>query len=416
MRLMVYSHDTFGLGNIRRMLSICEYLLESIPDVSILLVSGSPMLHSFRIPAGLDYIKLPCINRGYSGNLSTKYLGTQVDETVKLRTDIILAATANFKPDLFLVDKKPYGLDRELKPTIDYIKRFLSHTKLVLLLRDILDCPEVTIEEWQKQGYYTAIQWFYDKVLVVGTPEVFDFCQEYKCPPPVASKIQQCGYIRKNFKENPNDILHKLALEPQEKLVLVTPGGGEDGYQLVNTYLSGLALLPATHHIKSVVIAGPEMPQFHKQALYQIAKQYSHVQICEFTEQLSVYMKRANLVICMGGYNTLCEVISLNKKAIVVPRIHPVAEQCIRAERMANLGLVKMIHPHSLTSEILMRSVFRELDNTQEDQPPCIDLNALPRISQCIEMLLYNQELDSKQYLTKETQWLTTTILKSVIY
>jgi predicted glycosyltransferase len=397
------------------MLSICEYLLASIPNVSILLVSGSPMLHSFRIPAGLDYIKLPCINRGYSGNLSTKYLGTQVDETIKLRTDIILAATANFKPDLLLVDKKPYGLNRELKPTIDHIKCFLHHTKLVLLLRDILDCPEVTIKEWQKHEYYTAIQEFYDKVLVVGTSEVFDFCQEYQCPSTITPKIQQCGYIRKNFKDNSN-VFHQLALKPQEKLVLVTPGGGEDGYQLVNAYLSGLALLPTTHHIKSVVIVGPEMPQFHRQALYQVAEQYSHVQICEFTERLNIYMKRANVVICMGGYNTLCEVISLNKRAIVVPRIHPVAEQRIRAERMANLGLVRMIHPHNLTAENLMRSLLSELDDTQEYQLPSIDLNALPRISKCIEMLLYNQAADSMQYLTKEIQWLATTILKSGIY
>ncbi len=147
MRLMVYSHETFGLGNIRRMLSICEYLLESLPNLSILLISGSPMLHSFRTPVELDYIKLPCINRSYSGKLSPKYLGTQTDETLKLRADIILAATANFKPDLILVDKKPYGLNQELKPTINYIKQFLHSTKLVLVLRDILDSPEVTINE-----------------------------------------------------------------------------------------------------------------------------------------------------------------------------------------------------------------------------------------------------------------------------
>jgi len=60
-RLLVYSHDTFGLGNIRRMLCICEYLLEALPTLSILLVSGSPMVHSFRIPRRLDYIKLPCL-------------------------------------------------------------------------------------------------------------------------------------------------------------------------------------------------------------------------------------------------------------------------------------------------------------------------------------------------------------------
>ncbi len=48
MKLMVYSHDAFGLGNMRRMLAICEHLLQEIPGLSILLLSGSPMLQGFR--------------------------------------------------------------------------------------------------------------------------------------------------------------------------------------------------------------------------------------------------------------------------------------------------------------------------------------------------------------------------------
>jgi predicted glycosyltransferase len=62
-RLLVYSHDTFGLGNIRRTLAICEHLVEADVDLSILLVTGSPVIHNLRPPARLDYIKLPCLTR-----------------------------------------------------------------------------------------------------------------------------------------------------------------------------------------------------------------------------------------------------------------------------------------------------------------------------------------------------------------
>lgn len=142
MKIMVYSHDTFGLGNINRMLAICKHLLTSIPNVSILMISGSPMLQSFRMLQGLDYIKLPCLNRDKCGELAAKYLGTGIDETVKLRADLILSTAANFKPDLLLVDKKPYGLKHELTNTLKYLQTNLSKTKVVLLLRDILDSPE----------------------------------------------------------------------------------------------------------------------------------------------------------------------------------------------------------------------------------------------------------------------------------
>lgn len=142
MRLMVYSHDAFGLGNIRRMLAICEHLLYEIPELSILLLSGSPMLQGFRLPKGLDYIKLPCLNRGQTGEIAVKYLGMGIEETIKLRSELILSAAVNFQPDLFLVDKKPYGMKNELTDTLNYLHSQLSKTKLVLLLRDILDCPE----------------------------------------------------------------------------------------------------------------------------------------------------------------------------------------------------------------------------------------------------------------------------------
>ncbi|TLY79434.1 MAG: glycosyltransferase, partial [Gammaproteobacteria bacterium] len=58
--MLVYSHDTFGLGNIKRMLEISKHLVAAYGNVSVLIISGSPMLHAFRIPPRIDYIKLPC--------------------------------------------------------------------------------------------------------------------------------------------------------------------------------------------------------------------------------------------------------------------------------------------------------------------------------------------------------------------
>ena len=197
MRLMVYSHDAFGLGNLRRMLAICEHLLTHWPQLSILLVSGSPMLQGFRLPTGLDYIKLPCLSRGLTGVLSAKYLGTATEETIAFRSHLILSAARHYKPDLLLVDKKPYGIEGELRRTLTYLSRQLPHTKRVLLLRDILDHPDRICGEWLAQGYYQAIQDHYDQVDVMGTPEIFNLAQEYRFPLPVARKVHYCGYIRK---------------------------------------------------------------------------------------------------------------------------------------------------------------------------------------------------------------------------
>jgi predicted glycosyltransferase len=397
MRLMVYSHDTFGLGNISRMLAICNYLLKAIPNLSILVISGSPMLHSFRLPQGLDYIKLPCLNRGESGQLSVKYLNTRTDETVKLRSEIILATAINFKPDMFLVDKKPDGIGGELKATIKYLQCVLPETKLILLLRDILDSPEVTIPEWKNNGYHESIYFYYNQILVVGMPEIFDLTKEYQFPAHTAKKVRFCGYICKEPGLKTRSILRQeLQIKSDEQLVLVTPGGGQDGDYLIENYFASLEHLPESHKLKSVILCGPEMKASQKQAFYETAQKYPQVQISEFTDDLMSYMEAADIVVSMGGYNTVTEILSLGKKSIIVPRVKPAKEQLIRAERLDELGLVKMIHPDCLTPQDLMETILEQLRDSTSHLPAVsrLDLNGLPQTTSYIYNLLHGIESD----------------------
>jgi predicted glycosyltransferase len=385
MKLMVYSHD--GLGNIRRMLEICQYLLKAIPDLSILLVSGSPMLQSFRLPPGLDYIKLPCLNRGESGELSAKYLRLDVETTVKLRSDLILTAALSYKPDIMMVDKKPYGMKRELKETLNALKAELPKTKLVLLLRDILDLPETTRAEWKKEGFYSAIYHLFHQVLVVGIPKVFNLCEEYGFPSRVAEKVRFCGYLRKESGQQSRFALRReLNLQPSQKLVLVTPGGGEDGFPMLSNYLKGQHLNDPD--IRSLLFCGPEMPAHEQQRLHEVAAQFPQVTIREFTDDMMSYINAADLVVCMGGYNTITEVLSQGKRAIAIPRIKPGHEQFIRASRMANLNLLHQIHPYALTPERLSQAVLDELKFCSPNGSATLDFQGLPRIGEALVKLL----------------------------
>jgi predicted glycosyltransferase len=385
MRLLVYSHDAYGLGNIRRMLAICEHLLSEIPELSILLLSGSPMLQGFRLPNGLDYIKLPCLNRGSNGQVAVKYLGMGVEETVRLRSQLILSAAINFQPDLFLVDKKPYGVKNELADTIHYFRRQLPQTKLVLLLRDILDSPQVTIAEWRKNGYYSAIEKFYHQVLIVGTPEVFDAVQEYQFSPIITQKSHYCGYIgRKSGFKSPENIRDELQVSSGERLILVTPGGGEDGYELVETYLRAINLVAEADSYKSLIIYGPEMPRSQKQLVIQVAENNPQIQVREFTDDLMSYIQAADVIVSMAGYNTVCEIVSANKSAIIIPRSHPSKEQLIRAQRMADLNLFAAINPGDLSPKALKFALLHQLPTSKFK----LRMNGLDNVKEYIYQIL----------------------------
>ena len=398
-KIMVYSHDAYGLGNIRRMLAICKYLLKSNPNLSILLVSGSPMLHDFRLPPGLDYIKLPCLNRGW-GQMAVKYLNADIESILRLRSEIILAAARNYQPDLVLVDKKPTGIEGELQPTIEYLKQNSPKTKFVLLLRDILDTSEKTIAEWQREDYYSQVELLYDRILVVGMQEIFDLVREYQFGEIIADKLRYCGYIRKDSGlKNRRTVRQELGIGQDEKLIIVTPGGGEDGYYSIDNYLRGLAQQKdyfVKQNIHTLIFCGAEMPPQHQRQIYQQAKELPGVTVKEFTNDMMSYINTADLVVSMCGYNTITEVLQKGKKAIVVPRIKPGREQLIRAQSMAKAGLIQTIHPEELNPNLLVKIIFNSLSVTKSSLARVnnLEFSGLPQVANHLAGLLFNHNIE----------------------
>ncbi|MEM8832342.1 MAG: glycosyltransferase, partial [Cyanobacteria bacterium P01_G01_bin.19] len=298
-------------------------------------------------------------------------------------------------PDLVLVDKKPSGIKGELDLAIDYLKSNLPATKFVLLLRDILDTPQKTIQEWRRENYYQQVESIYDRLLVVGMPEIFDLCRNYKFDLSIANKMRYCGYIRKESGlRSRQSIRQELDINNQEKLALVTPGGGEDGYYLVSSYLQGLAkhsLRFNQEKVRSLIFCGAEMPAEQQQKIHQQAAKCPGVKVLEFTNDLMSYVNAADVVISMGGYNTITEVLQTGKKAIVVPRIKPGREQLIRAQNMAKAGLIKMIHPEKLKLDLLIDTLFDSLaERESAGEVKGLDFAGLPRVTDYLAMLLFN--------------------------
>jgi len=390
MRLMVYSHDTFGLGNIRRMLAICTHLHGTIPDLSILIVSGSPMLHSFRVLPGIDYIKLPCLKRTEEGTLGVRFLDLDLDQVVRLRRELILSTAVSFQPDVVLVDKKPDGLANELEPSLRYIKCNLPQTRILLVLRDILDAPEVTAAEWVKRGYQNTVQWYYDGVLVLGEQRIFDVCAEYRFSRELCRKVRYCGYVERKLPARTRAAVRaELGVAAAENLVLVTAGGGEDGYALMSTYVETAGELSSKFSTRSLMVAGPELAPARAIALREVALRRGNIRVVEFTDDMMSYMNAADVVVSMAGYNTICELLTLRKRAVIVPRVKPVQEQKIRAERMAELSAFQIIHPDHLNPRVLATAIGDQIRALRVDKeaPAVIDMDALPRITEILSGL-----------------------------
>ena len=399
-RLLIYSHDTFGLGNMRRMTSIATYLTQKNPELNILLLSGSNALPAFQLPERIDYVKLPCLYRNTEGDYDARSLSIGLKDIIQLRANLILNAALDFKPDLIVVDKKPFGVANELEPVLSVLGRRINPPRMVLLLRDILDDAKETRDIWDRNGYHDAIDRYYEAILVVGDQNVYDLGQEYEFPVSTRSRIRYCGYIRKN---DDQEFTSPFGTPPP---VLVTPGGGEDGERLVQTFMDAMSgeesgeepgeesgqdsgeKAPVTTHtnFESLVCLGPDLNEAKSKFFIERSKEIQGITCLRFTNHMAHHMSQAKVLVTMGGYNTIYEGLSLQKAMIVVPRTTPSREQEIRAQRLSEMGLLNCVMPENLTPVHLRTAIECSLQEGDRRLPE-INFEGLSSVNREIQKL-----------------------------
>jgi predicted glycosyltransferase len=387
-RALFYSHDTLGLGHLRRTLLLCAGLGERFQDLSILVLTGSAMAHAFRIPPGLDYVKLPSVTKLDNERYESRFLGLPFEQTLALREHIILQTTIDFRPDFFFVDNVPLGMKGEVRGALEYIRSRMPESRVFLGLRDILDDSAEIVPLWRRMGVFEAIDRLYDCVFIYGLAEVFDPVREYQWPESLRAKTCFCGYIPRPVEREASRAARRELCAPGEKLVLVTVGGGSDGACLVENYLRAVPEVSCHTPVTSLVLLGPEMRPEEARRLGSIAAGVPAVRFREFCEDPLPLMDAADLVVSMAGYNTISEILALRKKAIVVPRIRPRTEQLLRSRRLQDLGLLRMIHPDELTPRRLAGEMVASLRARQEPPPSNLDFGAIERLSSRIGQFL----------------------------
>ncbi|HEV2914259.1 MAG TPA: glycosyltransferase [Pyrinomonadaceae bacterium] len=385
-KILLYSHDTFGLGNIRRTLLLAQELIEQYPRAAILLITGSQMIHSFRIPDGVDYIKLPCLDRIEAERYEPRFLSACSAEVKRTRSAILEKSVLGFEPDLMIVDKRPAGVDGELIETLRALRlNKKKRTRLVLGMRDILDEPERTRHNLQSNGSFKTVEEFYDEVWIYGAQSIFDSVREYGFPEEVARITHFCGYLKRPVTPPRRD----GGGRPPH--VLVTTGGGGDGSRMIEAYLEGLSGLPRNIALKTTVVFGPQMAAERRTTLLDRFGYLSDVSFLDFEPDLTRLYAEADIVVSMAGYNTVCELLSFGRRAILVPRAEPVREQLIRARLLAAQGFFDMVEPQHLNPSTLIAKVLAALKPVAVAALP-FDLDGVPRIRERMRVLLEERE------------------------
>jgi predicted glycosyltransferase len=338
-RILIYSHDSYGLGHLRRCRAIAQSMVAYRDDLSVLIVSGSPLAGSFSFPPNVDFIRVPGVVKVANESYQPHSPGLTLDELTAIRSGIIAETAKVFEPDIFVVDKEPLGLRGEVEATLDLL-RGMGKT-LILGLRDVMDEPSRLAAEWERKRALPALESIYDHIWVYGLPEICDPLAEIDISDRVRRKMRYTGYLRRSI--GPSGFYPPPHHE-EEPYLLVTTGGGGDGALLVDWVLRAYEFDP-TLDIPAKIVLGPFMGTSQQTGFMQRAARLKHVEALTFDANMEVLIKKAIAVIAMGGYNTFCEILSFDKRALLMPRTMPRAEQYIRAKRASDLGLVSMLLP-----------------------------------------------------------------------
>jgi predicted glycosyltransferase len=260
-----------------------------------------------------------------------------------------------FAPDLFIVDKEPLGLRGELEGTLENLKA--RGTRLVLGLRDVLDEPEALAAEWQRKRVIPAVEQLYDDIWVYGLKAIYDPLAGLGLPATVAAKTTFTGYLRRTLPT----AMPAATVTDVARRILVTAGGGGDGELLIDWVLRAYerdarALPPG------LIVPGPFMRAELRAVFEQRAATIPQLSMFTFEPRMEHLLAECLAVASMGGYNTFCEVLSFDKRALLVPRHTPRLEQTIRAEAAERLGLVRMLRePHGEPAPEAMIAALRAL-------------------------------------------------------
>ncbi|MGF1568661.1 MAG: glycosyltransferase family protein [Nodosilinea sp.] len=380
-KLLFYCQHILGIGHLIRSMEIVRGLLA---DFDICFVNGGRVIEDFPIPAGVQVVNLPAIATDPEfQSLRAIDPDQTLEDSFEQRKAQLLTLVATFQPDVVVVELFPFGRRRfsaELIPCLEQARAWGA--KVVCSLRDIVVTKQDQTRHEEK--ICQLMNQYFDLLLIHGDPAFqplelsFSRVQDLHCP------VFYTGYVVQTSPQGEVDI---PGLNPDRPLILTSVGGGRFGHELLFSVVAAAQYLEHLPH-QILVFTGPFCPPEVFAELEAKVGDRPNLLLRRYTPSLLAYMHQADLSISMAGYNTTMNVLTSGVRAMVLPFTgNDDQEQTLRAERLAELGIVRVIRPDDLQPEPLAQGVMACL----QQQPPArsFDFQGVEKTAAHLRALAY---------------------------
>jgi predicted glycosyltransferase len=346
--VLLYVQHLLGIGHLRRAAAIARALDRA--GFSVAFVSGG-----FPVP-GLDLggsivEQLPPVrsaDEAFSALVDAA--GRPIDHAWKAaRRDQLLEIYRRRRPKVLLIELFPFGrrqLRFELIPLLEAAQASAPRPQIVCSLRDIVNRPtKVEKIAW----ILDTVRRHFDQVLVHGDPAFVTLEESFPQAAEIADKLVYTGYV---VTEAPTSA--SAAAEGTDE-VLVSTGGGAVAEALAT---AALAARPLSRLVGSPwrILIGHNLPD---EPYERLARQAIEGVVIERARpDFLDLLARAAVSVSQAGYNTVLEVLRAGRPAVVVPfAAGGETEQSLRANLLAERGLLTVVEERALTGALLARAI-----------------------------------------------------------
>jgi len=357
---MIYVQHLLGIGHLKRMTLLADALASAGADV--LLASGGMPVSHIAASKEVRFLQLPPV-RAADESFSSLVDGAGkpvTDQLKEERTDMLLGALGEFRPDTLVVELFPLGRRQmrfELIPLLDAARPVCA--TIACSVRDIVNRRPRRETE--------AIDWlnlWFDLLLVHGDERFTPISDSVPGISGFTGRVVHTGYLTEASSES----------AVPRKEVLVSAGGGAAGEKLflAAAEAAGLRAGQERWRIRHGVDAGASL--LERMRILAADDTIIEPVASDFRNRLSA----AALTISQFGYNTAMDILQAGAPAIVVPfEGGNETEQIRRAEALAGVGLT-IIREDQLSGPRLASAAGHSLTDIRREGSP-VDLKGLGR-------------------------------------
>jgi predicted glycosyltransferase len=151
--------------------------------------------------------------------------------------------------------------------------------------------------------------------------------------------------------------------------ILATSGGGADGSIVLDQFLHAAELLRPELGGRWLAVSGPLMADDDHDRLIRLGARFE-VEVRRVIPELRLEIAQADCIVAMAGYNTVCDVLSYRRPAVLVPRPGPSQEQSLRGDRLQAWNAAEVVRPSGLSSREMARAIRTVLSRGEPATPP----------------------------------------------